>query len=118
MGTDHPPRDKQAYSLNRRFGCRTYRRLSRYLRMPFERMNLHLRVTNTPKTFTRSLRRMPYFAGFVQYRTSSAKTSFTQDNAQYHGRTVARVGGRVRSALAAARIYTNPVWAAEETRNS
>src|SRR3979490_287379 len=38
-------------------------------------------LTNTPKTFSRCLRRMPGFEGFwFSYRTSSAETSPTQGN--------------------------------------
>ena len=73
MGIDHPPRNKRG-----RLGT-----IFRYLRkMPFEGMNRHFGVTNTPTTFTRCLRRMPGFEGFwFSYRTSSAETSFTQGNA-------------------------------------
>ena len=100
MGTDHPPRDKQAAS-NRRFGLPNLpTTLFRYLRMPFEGMSPHFGMTNTPKTFTRCLRRMPGFAGlWFSYRTSSGKTSFTQDSA-HHGRTVPM--------LAAARAAPSP----------
>ena len=78
MGTDHPPRDKQAHVTVALVAEPAS--LSRYLRMPFERMNLHLGAANTPKTFTRCLRRMPGFAG-VQLSDLIRKTSFTQDNA-------------------------------------
>ena len=45
-------------------------------------VNRHFGMTNTPKTFSRCLRRMPGFEGFwFSYRTSSAETSFTQGNA-------------------------------------
>ena len=73
MGTDHPPRDKQAHEP-------TDESLS-LLEKALREDEPSLGAANTPKTFTRCLRRrMPGFAG-VQYRTSSAKTSFTQDNA-------------------------------------
>jgi hypothetical protein len=50
--------------------------------MPFEGMNRHFGVTNTPTTFIRCLRRMPGFDGsWFSYRASSAETSLTQGNA-------------------------------------
>jgi hypothetical protein len=49
--------------------------------MPFKEVNRHHGMTNLPTTFTRSLKRMPGCEGFwFSYRTSSSKTSFTQDN--------------------------------------
>ena len=108
-------------SLNRRFGLPNLpTTLSRSLRMPFEGMNPHFGMANTPKTFTRCLRRMPDFEDlWFSYRTSSQKRRSRKiTQLQYHGRTVSSVGGRMRRALAAVPIYTNPVWAAGETRNS
>ena len=106
-------------SLNPRFGLPNLPMvLSLYLRVPFERMNLHFGMTNTVKTCTRCLKRMPGFAGF--WLTSSSINAFTQHNAvAVHGRTVPSLGGRMRRDLADARIfYTNPIWAAGETRGS
>ena len=65
MGTDHPPRDEQAHLANR-FGLPNLPTTStRYLRMPFERVNLHFGIANTPKRFTRCLRRIPRLRGHL-----------------------------------------------------
>jgi hypothetical protein len=77
MGTDHPPLNKQG-----RLGEPSLwadepadDALSLIEEMPFERINRHFGVTNTPTTFTRYLRRMPGFEGcWFSYRTSSAET--------------------------------------------
>jgi len=83
METDHPPRDKQAYLAQPSLWVAepTDDSLS-LLENALREDEPSLRMTNIPKTFTRSVRRMPGFAGlWFSYRTSSAKTSFTQDNA-------------------------------------
>ena len=71
MGTDHPLCDKQAHLAKPSLWvAEPADDFSRYLRMPFERMNLHFGMANTPKRFTRCLRRMPGFEGFwFNYRT-------------------------------------------------
>ena len=83
METDHLPRDAQAHLARPSLWvAEPVDDLSPSLRMLFEGMNLLFGITDTPKTFARSLRKMPDFASFwFSYRPSSAKTSFTQDNA-------------------------------------
>jgi len=62
-------------------------------------VNRHFGMTNTPKTFSRCLRRMPGFEGFwFSYRTSSAETSPTQGNAlsvHLSGGLSAAITGRI-----------------------
>ena len=108
-------------SISRRFGLTNLpTTLSRSLRMPFEGMNPRFGMASTPTMLTRCSRRMRGFEDcWFSYRTSSQKRrSRKTTQLQYHGRPGSSIGGRMRRALAAVPIYTNPVWAAGETRDS
>jgi len=51
METDHPPRDKQAHLAKPSLWvAEPAGDLARHLRMPFEKMNPHFGMANTPKT--------------------------------------------------------------------
>ena len=65
MGTNHPPRDKQA-NLDQPslWVDQPADGSPLYLRVPFEGINLHFGMTNTATTCTRCLKRMPGCEGF------------------------------------------------------
>jgi hypothetical protein len=78
MGTDHSPRDKFPTLPTS---------LSRFVRMPFERMNLRLVAANMLKTF-------------IRCSVASVQLWDTSKMTQYHGRTAPSVGMRMLRSLA------------------